>query len=167
MSARAPIVGLLLLSSLSACTGDAELVQACPNIAIIKGLERAELVLSRDGVEANLDIRLGPIDGECLIDDDGVTLIYGFDIVFDNPSPFSFSELAIDYFVVAAERDDVIDKTIFATPPANLNPNSTVTIRETVEQRLVLEPGASAGFVDILIGLNLPSDIGLRQRENF
>lgn len=167
MSLRAPISGLAVILGLSGCAIPEIVPDTCPEVTIIKGLERAELKLERDGVSSDLDMRLGPIEGACLIEGDDVFLDYRFDIIVENNTPFNVNDLSVDYFIAVTRNREIVDKSLFTSPTMDVAASTVEVIKEQFEQQIQLADDSAPGSYRIMIGFDLPPEIGLRQRDVF
>ena len=151
---------------LAACAGESAIPQSvCPGVAIVRGLERAEVDLAKGGAAASIELRLGPVEGSCQIDGNAVVLKYSVGFEAANLSDLSISNMSAEYFVAVMQNGIVLEKNEFSTRPLDLLPEQISAAVEFITQTIVLEGSELGSDFDVLIGLSVPKEVGLEQRS--
>jgi hypothetical protein len=162
------VAALALLGGLIACSEPAPPVAACPQPAIVDGLDRLEIHLDAAvPTPETLVMRtiLAGFDGSCRIDRDGARLALELDLVTVPGPAYDGRPPLIPYFVIVLDpAGTVVGEAAFEASLPTLTPQQASGVTELLEQRIAGVTPADGAAWRVLLGLEVPREEALRRR---
>lgn len=163
-------LGLAVLA-LAGCSSDKEPPRLCPQVAIVRNLERIE-DHGRDAPDPSTLVAvaaLRDIDGTCDYKDKGVDIAFDLNIAAEKGARLGSDQISFPFFVsLVGPEDQVIAKESMTTKIDFPSGDTRTKKTESLHVFLPLKPKETAEGYRVLLGFQLSEDQlkAAREKEN-
>jgi hypothetical protein len=166
--APALAVALVCVGTLGACSSSKEAGPPCPRVAVVPELGRTTIYRdgpARDLTDVRYNAEITDARGSCRYDRTGVGVDMTVDIVGERGPAADGDGTDVQYFVAITDpQRNILAKEVFPTR-IPFRPNERrAGIREEIEERIPLPPGAVGADYRIMLGFQLSPEEAARNR---
>lgn len=159
-------LSLLLMTPLllSACAGDKGPPRMCPQVAILRDLERIE-DYGNDAIDPSTLVAVSEmksVEGACAYEENGVDVRFALKVLAEKGPRLGGDHVTLPYFTSIVEPDGKVkSKEIMSAKFEFSSGGKTAALEETLHVFIPLEKDADGSFYRVLLGFQL-SDAQLK-----